>query len=165
MNPTLLAKIESAQPNPSLTLDTAIQRYLNGESMQVLAKELGIARRTIYNWMMRRSGGPEEWAALRQQALIARIAEADEELENASDPVRIARAREQCRFARMDYERLHKDYAPKQEVSTDEKITVIIAREAAPTLDITPNYVEKDQTRIMDNSASVRNDEDNPIRV
>lgn len=124
-NPELVAKIAATTPNPSTTLDSAIQRYLHGESMQVLAKELSISRATIYNWMLRKTG-PEQWADLRQQAMIQRIALADERLENAHDAVDIARAREQARFARMDYERLCKDYAPKQEVERHDHITVVL---------------------------------------
>ena len=164
-HPELLAKIAHAQPNPSTTLDSAIHRYLNGESMQVLAKELSISRATIYNWMLRKSG-PEHWAELRQQAMIQRIAIADEKLEEATAAMRtavqanepvtasrvelarldIAQAREQARFARMDYERLCKDYAPKQEVERHDHITVVLNPQCdvTPYIDVKPSIIPSD---------------------
>ena len=128
-NPELLARIQSTLPNPDLDIPTAIQRYLDGESMQVLAKEWQISPQGAYKRFKRYalSYTGAEYADLITQALVDRVAEADERLDNAPDAVEIARAREIARFARMDLERRRpKLYGQKQEVVTDNTIRVII---------------------------------------
>ena len=135
MNPDVLAKIQAAQPNPSLDLPTAIHRYLNGESMQVLAKELGVARQTLYKWMLS-DVGPDSWQTLKRDALIQRIADADAEMDESSTTEDIARSREKMRFARMDYERrFPKLYGAKQQMDIDNRITVVVNK----YVDITPD--------------------------
>lgn len=84
-----------------------ISRYLAGESLQVLAAECKKNRRTLYKWILAECGG-EQYRELVTEALVARIADADEALEDArekGDPVRVAACREACRFYRMDFER------------------------------------------------------------
>lgn len=101
-------------------LPDVVARYLRGESIQVIAKEQQVTRRTIYNWML--GGlGDEAYRELVTECLVARVADADEELEAARssrDPVRVSAARETCRFVRMDLERRRPGlYGPKQEVT------------------------------------------------
>lgn len=80
-----------------------IRRYLNGDSMQVIARDMGIHRATLYRHMMRDLG--DDHADTVTDMLVQRIADADERLESAVDQCDIARAREMARFARMDFER------------------------------------------------------------
>ena len=61
-----------------------------------------------------------------------RIADADTLLETAENAVDIARAREIAKFARWDAERRLKLFQPKQEQTTDSKITVIVQRGIEP---------------------------------
>ena len=100
-------------------LPAVISRYLAGESVQDIAKDCRVTRRTIYNWML--AGlGEERYYALVTQCLVARVADADEELEKArgsGDSVRVSAAREVARFSRMDLERRRPAlYGQKQEV-------------------------------------------------
>ena len=121
---------ESSETLPTPVPDL-IQRYLNGESIQSLADDSQHCFRTIYRWLLKEAG--PEYDSIQTDALISRIADADYELQNARDKVSVARAREQGRFARMDFERRRpKLYGPKQEVSVDEKITVIVQRHPTP---------------------------------
>lgn len=116
--------IASLKPDARDGLPEMIKRYLGtddkpGESIQVLAAEQGKSRRTIYRWMM--AGlGDENYHELVTEALVSRVADADDELHEASsagDPVRVTAAREACRFSRMDLERRRPAlYGPKQEV-------------------------------------------------
>lgn len=116
--------IASLKPDAKPDLPVMIRRYLGldgkpGESIQVLAAEQGKSRRTIYRWML--SGlGDEQYEDLVTEALVSRVADADDELEAAresKDPVRVTAARENCRFSRMDLERRRPHlYGPKQEV-------------------------------------------------
>ena len=80
-----------------------VQRYLNGESIQDIAKDHQVAARTIYRWMMSELGDNYQQAVTN--VLVDRIAEADQMLMTAPDACQIARAREIARFARMDFER------------------------------------------------------------
>lgn len=116
--------VKTAPPLPDI-----IQRYLNGESMQQLAMESRVNRQTLYRWMLGYTG--TEYDSLITDALITRVAEADSQLDEAKDTCGIARAREHMKYSRMDLERRRpKLYGPKQEVSTDNKITVIVQRTA-----------------------------------
>lgn len=117
------------QVHNSSTLPDVVKRYLSGESLTSLAQELGIARRTIYNWLHRECGNDETYRELQRQVYVGRIADADEMLESASDAVHIARAREIARYARWDAERrLPHLFGPKSEVKSDTSIKVIIER-------------------------------------
>jgi len=110
-------------------LPDIIQRYLNGESTDTIATDTRVARRTIYNWM--HCNGDTEYYSLITRAMICRLADADEALHTATDSVQIARAREEAKFARFDLERRRsKEWGPKQDISSDNKITVIVQRSA-----------------------------------
>ena len=109
-------------------LPAIITRYANGESMQVLAAEAKVHRMTLYRWML--AGlGDEDYHDLVSYCLVQRVAEADEQLQNAVDPCDIARARETARFARMDLERRRPSlYGPKQEIKQDTSLTITVVR-------------------------------------
>jgi helix-turn-helix resolvase-like protein len=94
----------------------ALQRYVNGESVQDVCKDLNVSRGTIYNWMLA-DLGPEKYKTLVRKALAAKIRRGDEMLETAPDPLNMSRGREMAKFARQDFERRCPDiYGQKQEV-------------------------------------------------
>ena len=71
-----------------------------------------------------------EYDSIITDALITRVADADESMDMAEDSCSIARARERMKYSRMDLERRRpKLYGPKQEIQTDSKITVIVQRQ------------------------------------
>lgn len=113
-------------------LPDIIQRYLNGESIQELAKGNRTHTRTLYRWMLTECG--PEYEQVITHCLTNRIADADELLDTAEDSCQIARAREIAKFARMDFERRRpKLYGPKQEINTDNRITVVVQRQTEKT--------------------------------
>lgn len=124
-------------PSLPAPIPDLIQRYLNGESIQTLAQEHRTARQTIYNWMLAET--QEQYEQLVTTGLVNRIADADGELDEAATAIDIARAREKCRYSRMDFERRRpKLYGPQAHVQVDQAITVIVNREkAAQPIDIT----------------------------
>lgn len=75
-----------------------------GKPLGQIAKEMGVGKRDLYRWML--SGvGDERYQEIVTQCLVCRIADADEELENAKDQLEVQKYREVARFARMDFER------------------------------------------------------------
>ena len=112
-------------PVPSSQIPSVVQQYLDGQSIQELALQHQRCHRTIYNWLLKECGPDYEDTVT--DALIARIADADLQLDTAESPLQIARAREVAKFARMDFERRRpKLYGPKQEVQQDTTIRVVI---------------------------------------
>ena len=108
-------------------LPPLVQRYLAGDSIQALAAEHQTCHRTIYKWLLKECG--PEYEDIVTDALIARIADADQQLDVARDNIQIARAREMAKFARMDFERRRpKLYGPKQEVQVDHTVNITVIR-------------------------------------
>jgi hypothetical protein len=116
-------------PDPTALM---AQRWVDGESIQALALEVGISRQGLYKRIQRWSLSGEAdkaYKSLVRDALVNRIAEADEKLDSAETPVDIARAREQAKFARWDAERrLPAIFGLKQQ-DTNDKVIVIVNRE------------------------------------
>ena len=73
------------------------------ESLRTLAAKLGVSNVGLRAWLLRETS--DQYHEVITAALTQRVAESDEALEEASDPVSIARAREVARFSRMDLER------------------------------------------------------------
>lgn len=97
-----------------------VQRYLNGESMQSIARDCGVHRATLYRHMLRDLG--ENHEDVVTDMLITRIAKADEMLEQASSVCDIARAREIARYSRMDFERRRPHlYGQRQQLTVEHK--------------------------------------------
>jgi hypothetical protein len=94
--------------DPPPEMEEIVRRWLEGESQQVLAAECGVNRkliqRRIKRWVLTGSGD-KGYVELVTEALVNRIADADEKLEAATDPVQVAKWRDVARFARMDFER------------------------------------------------------------
>ena len=106
-------------------LPEILTRYVNGESMTQLAKEAKVNRATLYRYMLKESGPDHE--TLITDALITRIAEADQLLDEAVNMCDVARAREHMKYSRLDFERRRpKLYGPKQEVDSSVSINVVI---------------------------------------
>ena len=140
---------------PAPPIPELIQRYLNGESMQQLAREHQVNRQTLYNWMLAATG--PEYEHIITQALVNRIAEADHLLETAPDQLGITRAREMARYYRQDFERRRpKLYGQKQEVAVDNKIEIIIkpAPKVVETPRTTPQVIDVIPPNIMDADGS-----------
>ena len=104
----------------ALPIEEVARLYAAGESCYELAKRCGVDRKTIRRrlkaWMLA-GKGDKEYADLVTEALVNRISEADEFLDEAEDAVGVTKGRELARFARMDFERRRPQlYGQKQEV-------------------------------------------------
>lgn len=106
-------------------LPVVLARYLDGASIVELAQEFGREWRTLYNWLFAYNG--DQHRERVRTAMTYRIADADLDLETASDKIQVARARERCRFVRMDYERRYPQEYGQQQV-TSQSINIIVDR-------------------------------------
>lgn len=94
---------------------SALADLETGKSLNQVAKDRGIPYATLRVWMLDDLG--DEYAPLQRRALLCRIAEADEAIENAQDHIAIARAREMGKFSRFDAERRIRSWSPRQELT------------------------------------------------
>ena len=125
-------------------LEELLSKYRDGELVGELNALTKPERRRLYRVML--AGlGEEKYRELVTDCLVARVAESDEKLEAARDPVAVSRSREQARFARMDLERRRPAlYGPKQEVSHTGALpsfTVVLLdrpSEVKAEIDVTP---------------------------
>lgn len=117
--------VVAAEEKPEI-IAQAVQQYIAGVSVQDIAKQYGVDRGIIYDWML--GGlGPENYEKLVTRTLVSRVMRADEMLETATEPHHIARAREMARFARMDLERRRPHlYGQKQELSNAGAVSINI---------------------------------------
>ena len=99
-------------------LPDVLDAYVNkGQSLQEKANEIGVSRRTLYNWLLT-DLGKDKYQEVVTQALVNRIADADQSLHDAADSLHVARAREEARYSRMDFERRRPHlYGQKQELT------------------------------------------------
>ena len=100
-----------------------VARYAEGRtSLRKLAAELGVDHKVLYKWLLAETG--DAHAEVVTSCLVARIADADEDLENAVGKVDVAKRTAQAKFARLDFERRRPNlYGVKQEVKhTGERV-------------------------------------------
>lgn len=98
-------RYKARMPGALANIDPAplIERLARGDSLRTIAADIGVSNVGLRAWLLREER--EAYQDAVTLALTHRVAEADESLDGADDNVSIARAREQCRFSRMDLER------------------------------------------------------------
>ena len=134
-----------AQKNPATFLlpvayemQPYIERFLCGESLRTLAKEIGIShegvRRRMIKWSLT-GKADKTYAELVTEMLVDRIAEADIQLENALSMIDITRADKVCRYARMDYERRRPHlYGQRAEITVAGPAAIYLGLDVLPQL-------------------------------
>ncbi len=121
-------------------LPDVVERFRNGESIQQIAVGNRAGVRTIYRHLLRALG--EEYYAIQRDLLVARIADSDQMLLDATNAWEVNRAIACAKFSRFDYERrAADDFGPKQAVAQDVRVTIRDIRPAAPVIDGQPDYV------------------------
>lgn len=159
-----------AQPNPKpfilpLNHDIAsiVERYACGETPAVLAHELGISVDALLLRLKSYclSGKADKaYADLVTEALIMRIALADERLDKAASVLDLGIAREQCRFSRMDFERRRPHlYGQRVEMNFTGPAAIFlgIGETAAPALPAPQPVVIEHQPDVIENSSDQGN--------
>ncbi len=131
-----------------------VVRYSQGTGTDELAKEHGVSRQTIYNWMFS-ALGDKQYHQIITEAFVRRISDADFRLETAANALELARAREMARFARQDLERRRPElYGQKQEVThkLPEPLRIVVsAPQIAVQHDNSGVVVEPESVQVIDN--------------
>lgn len=87
----------------NLDPDPIMQRLQRGQSLRQIAKDLGVSNVGLRAWLLREDR--EQYYDAITAALVQRVTEADQRLDQATDQLQVSIAREQCRYSRMDLER------------------------------------------------------------
>lgn len=130
-----LAKMNEGKPLAALAGDTSqiLDRLREGERVQDIAKELGIGAPKLYEWLLRHS--PEEWAAVSAGKSLARLEQAETDLDAASDQVAISKARESHRMGQWTLEKVaRRMYGDTKNDSGGVSIQVVIQRDGIATV-------------------------------
>ncbi len=105
-------------------LPAVLQAYLDGKKPSEIAKERGVSRRAIYAYLLT-GMGDEKYGEMVTGAMAARIADADQELEDAEDQVEVSKWSQLGKFARMDFERRRPAlYGQKQQTTVTHEVTI-----------------------------------------
>ena len=109
------SKLSAAIPDdldPKIVLDA----YLCAETTSQIAAQFGYKRSTLTLWL--REKCPEDWHNIQIARALIRKEDANENIENATDALSLARAREMLRSGQWDLERLdRRTYGQEQQVS------------------------------------------------
>jgi hypothetical protein len=88
----------------SAILDKALQSYGEGESIYRIANGLGVEHTTLYRQLIKHR--ETDWRDAKVSRALAELESAEDELKTASDALALSRARERCRAAQWQLERL-----------------------------------------------------------
>jgi hypothetical protein len=83
---------------------SVLQRYLSDESTETIAKDYGLTRQALGQFLLRYA--EEDWKEAQVARAIARKEKAEDGLESAEDPLQLAKARELLKAAQWDLERV-----------------------------------------------------------
>lgn len=120
-------------------LPDVVERFRNGETVQQIASDPAnrASIRTIYRYLLREMG--DEMKAVQRDLLVARIADCDQMLLDASNAWEVNRAIACAKFSRYDYERrAPEDYGPRQAIDQQVRVTIRDIRPTAPVIEAAP---------------------------
>lgn len=104
MTTALANKQGQLSPLKDLDPKDVIERYLAEQTTKEIAASLGVTRSALNQWLLVHAEG--DWKAAQIIRAHKRKDEAEDELDSASDPLSLARARERLRAAQWDLERV-----------------------------------------------------------
>lgn len=93
-----LAPLKTADPK------AVLDRYLAGETSPEIAKSLGVTKQALSHWLIQNA--ESEWKSAQLIKALERKDNAEALMDSASNPLDLARAREQLRGAQWDLERV-----------------------------------------------------------
>lgn len=99
-----IADAKQLPANREQVLDDAIARYGQGESVYAIADGLGINHTTLYRQLVKHR--ETDWRDAKVSRALLELEDAEEALKTAPDALALTRARERCRAAQWQLERL-----------------------------------------------------------
>jgi DNA-binding MurR/RpiR family transcriptional regulator len=131
-------------------LDTILAHYENGTSIYELAEKLGVNNATIYRALVKHR--TEDWKEVRGARYHAQIEQAEKDMQEATDPLAVTRAREQLANARWMLERLQRSIygQDQQQDGSSGRVSIVlnIGQQRSEPLDV----VGEDDIRIANQS-------------
>lgn len=115
-------------------LDRAIEDYGRGISVYAIANELGVEHTTLYRHLVKHREG--EWRDAKVGRALAELEEAEEALKTAPDPLALTRARERCRAAQWQLERLMRRIYGQDVPVAAQAVQINISLRRNETLDV-----------------------------
>lgn len=106
-NPTIRARDEQGRNLPVLKdLDPKgiIARYLGDERSADIAASLGVTRSALNQWLLRTC--EDDWKEAQVSRALTRKEKAEDAMEDATDPLQLAKARELLKSAQWELERV-----------------------------------------------------------
>ncbi len=88
----------------AVVAQTAIQRYLDDERIEDIAKGYGVTDKRLYQLLLETH--EEQWKQAQVAHAVSRLQACEDELKGAKNMLEIARAREAARIAQWKLERL-----------------------------------------------------------
>jgi hypothetical protein len=129
----------AGKPLAALNGDTTeiLARLRNGARVQDLATEYGVGHPAMYEWLMRHC--PDEWTAISAGKSLARMEQAEADLDAAQDNTQVSKARESHRMGQWTLERVARRlYGDSKPDSSGITVQVIVARDGI----IPPNIID-----------------------
>ena len=109
--------------------ETVLARYLGDERTADIAASFNVTRPALNMWLL--DHAEDGWKKAQIARAVSRKESAEDEIEDAADPLTLARAREKLRGAQWDLERVfNRIYGQKQEVTHTGTVTVTHALQA-----------------------------------
>jgi hypothetical protein len=134
-----LVAANSGKPLAQYDGDTEVilKRLRAGESARAIALSLGVTHVSLYEWLIRHS--PEEWKTISAGKALARIEQAESDMDSAENQVDIAKARESHRMGAWAVERVARAmYGDNKAESGGITVQVLIARDGEVQTNVIP---------------------------
>lgn len=81
-----------------------LRRYLSDESTLTIASDYGVTRQALGQFLLKHA--EEDWKECQVARAVARKEKAEDDIEAATDPLQLAKARESLKAAQWDLERV-----------------------------------------------------------
>jgi hypothetical protein len=104
MTNALANKQGQLAPLKNVDAEIVLDRYLAGETGPQIARSLGVTKQALSHWLI--TNAEVQWKSAQLVKALTRKDEAEELMDKASNPLDLARAREQLRGAQWDLERV-----------------------------------------------------------
>jgi len=141
---TRLASLPPAELNA--VLERAIEEYGRGVSVYAIANGLGVEHTTLYRQLIKHKEA--EWRDAKESRALAELEEAEEEMKLARDPIALTRARERCRAAQWQLERLmRRIYGQEARADNAGRVSITLNIGAREPLDVVGGTVIDDVSK------------------